>query len=191
MGQFVHRVCPAIQAAGLQVIGNGANEAWHRGTWSDWINYFDGREIEDEPTFDDEGQWRDYLAGFTSMPDKIYVDYLPNPDLYPAIFRFKVASFLLWMGPNSYLACPFSTSSEPIYDPILGLRIGQPTGQCTQVGSKVYRRTFEHGEVFVNISASSSEDVTVGSGLVDATTGAAVQGTVTLAPHQSLILSRG
>lgn len=188
MDAFVRNVIPKIQAAGLLVIGNGSGEPWNTGAWSEWIDIFDGREQEALSGYLYEPLWRDFLNSYTRLPNKLYVYYLPNPQLQPELFRYNVASYLLFMGPSSYASCPHTDSPEPIYDPLLDIRIGQPTGPCVQLGENTYRRTFEFGEVLLNISSSKAEAVEVGSGLSDVLTGPVAAGPVTLAPHQSLIL---
>jgi hypothetical protein len=191
---FLRRAASAIHAAGLLVTVNGSCGMWNKPPWSDWLGFLDGHEYEPEgsPVMEYESieAWENMLAGYTMFAEKIHVHYMANPQKYPEVFRFEVASFLLCMGPNSYAALPWN-EGPPMYDPLLGLRIGKPTSQCAKIGVTTYRRTFEHGEVILNISGSSSESVQVGSGLRDVSTGPVTAGAVTLAPHQSLILSKG
>lgn len=193
MTSFINNVSAQIRAAGLIVIGNGSAETCVSAPWTDWIAQLDGREYEPpgmpyEPTYEREQLWLDLFRGYTSYPDKISVKYLPDPRQVPEVFRFAVASYLLWMGPNSYAACPYTDGSVPVSHPLLDLAIGQPTGPCVKIGASAYKRTFEYGQVILNISASASEAVVVEPGYRDATRGPVAAGTVTLAPHQSLIL---
>lgn len=190
MDAFVRAVVPVIRQAGLIVIGNGSGEPWNNGAWAEWINLFDGREQETISTFVAEPLWRDFLDSYQALPDKLYVYYLPDPDQSPDLFRYNVATYLLYMGPNSYASLPYNYGPEPKSHPLLDLAIGRPTGPCQQIGSVTYRRTFEYGQVILNVSAASSETVQVEPGYRDATQGPVAAGAVTLAPRQSLILVR-
>ena len=188
MGSFLQNVVPQLQRAGMSVIGNGSGDQWTSGPWTEWIKLLDGREYERGPSFEDEAKWRDILAGYQKHPNKIYVHYLIDPATYPEVFRFKLASFLLFAGPNSYLSMPW-TETPPITDPLTEVDLGRPAGKCRQIAPTVYQRTYSKGEVVLNISASVPAIITPGVKTIDGKPLSPSR--LLLAPRESLILAGG
>jgi hypothetical protein len=188
---FMHYVVRKIKRAGLVVVVNGINSTWASGTWSDWVQLIDGLEYEpvlDRALYETGDQWRGVLESYIKYPDKLYLQYLHDPTTYPASFRFDLASYLLWARPNSFVAVK-CTAAGVEYHPLLDIRMGQALSETRSVTDDVFTREYEHGRVYLNISATTSQWVQIPPGLTDADTGQAVpEGPRLLAPHEPLIL---
>jgi hypothetical protein len=188
MDSYVRYAVPEIKRAGLLVIGNGSAEDWDSPPWSDWIQLFDGRQYEPMATYETEDRWRALQNSYKRFPDKLYVQFLPNPEFDEGFFKFSLASFLIWSGTNSYAGIYCSDVHVP-YHPLFDVQMGKPVGEGEQVAPTAYHRRFENGDVFVEISGTDAQTVDIPEGLRNAETGAPVpSGPTALQPHQALIL---
>lgn len=188
---FARYVIPEIRRAGLLAVANGSSEDWDTAPWSDWLQLMDGREYERAaPYYQTVNEWRTLLNGFRRSPDKIYIQYLTNPAIDEQFFRFEFASFLIWSTTRAYVGL-HGTGPELPYHPLLDAPLGQPVADGEQIGATAYHRSYQNGEVFLEVSADQTETVYIPDGLKDAVTGDPVPpGAYALAPHQALILLR-
>jgi len=138
--------------------------------------------------YEDEAFWRSLLASYNKFPDKMYMQCLPDPDTQPAIYRFAIASFLLWAQEKSFVS--FYCGGGPLpYDPLLDIEMGDPMGNAQPIGEHVFGRVYEKGRVYLNISASVSEWIDIPPGLLYAETRLPVpDGPRLLGPREPLIL---
>lgn len=190
---FVRAVVPRIKKAGLLVVGNGAHIRWDQGIWSEWMGLFDGRMYEPPaspaPRYETEEEWQGILASYRAMPDRPYIHFLVEPHYDLNMFRFSLASFMMFARRNSFAGLCGRYLVGPPYDPLLNVPFGQPIEECARVGQTAYKRAHQNGVVFLNISSTNSETVSVPATFRDAVTGVTVKpGLRTLGPHESLFL---
>jgi hypothetical protein len=190
---FVRYVSHRVRSAGMLVIVNSTQETWTSGPWSQWVQLVDGVEYEpaiSNPEYETASTWRGLWESYKAYPDKLYVQYVPNPVSHPAYFRFGLASYLLWSRPNSYLGL-ICINTGPPAEPLLDIDIGQPIAETEELVTNVYTRQYEQGRVYLNVNSATSAWVDVPPGLVVADTGEpATEGPRLLAPREPLILLR-
>lgn len=194
LDSFVRYAVEQIHAAGLLVIGGDAAESSNSGIWEQWNEMFDGRQYEPAPLFSDgspqdvDARWVDFLSGFQKFADKINIVYMPRKPISEQNYRYAVAEYLMWAGPQTYMALYCDDYESVPTDPLHDIRIGNPIEPGHRVAGTVFEREYENGLVIVNSSRTQSAVVDVPPGL-KTVSGAPVQaGSRTLAAHDSLIL---
>lgn len=194
LDSFIRYAVEKIHAAGLLVIGNGGGESSNSGMWEQWNELFDGRQYEPVPLFADgspqdvDARWVDFLSGFQKFADKINIVYMPRKPISEQNYRYAVAEYLMWAGPQTYMAL-YCDDYEPVpTDPLHDIRIGNPIELGHRVTGTVFEREYENGLVIVNSSRTQSAVVDVPAGLKTPDGVAVEAGTRSLGAHDSLIL---
>ncbi len=148
LDSFVRYAVQEIHAAGLLVIGNGGGESSNSGMWAQWNGLFDGRQYEPVPLFGDgtpqdvDARWLDFFNGFQTFSDKINVVYMPRKPMSEQNFRYFVAEYLMWAGPQTYMGLYCKANESVPSDPLQDIHIGNPIelGHC--VAGTVYQREY-------------------------------------------------
>jgi hypothetical protein len=195
MDSFMRNVAPLLQQAGLQVVGNGSGETSASGMWAQWNQLLDGRSYEQNPLRADgspqetDQRWKDILDGVQAFPDKIALMFIPSSKAVGEdLYRYYVASYLAWAGPQTYLGVMDHGVAPSPSDPLRDIRIGSPVEQAHIVTGAVYVREHEGGVVYVNTSRTLSATIEIPAGLTDPEANPIPSGPRVLAAHNALIL---
>jgi len=195
MDSFMRNVAAILHQAGLQVIGNGSGETSTSGMWAEWNQLLDGRAYEQPPLFADgspqevDRRWKDILDGVQAFPDKIALMFIRQPSVVGQdLYRYYVASYLAWAGPQTYLGIMQHGSAPTPSDPLRDIRIGSPVEQAHIITGAVYEREYENGMVYVNTSRTLAATIEVPAGLTDPEANPIPSGPRVLGAHNALVL---
>lgn len=200
MVSFMHRVGPALKAAGLLVVPNVAVNPWNADQrdralailpdvthffWEFWMRWLDSGNFTNP-------NWVPTMQLMSAVESAgvpfLTITYGPGAEGAVAGQRYGCASWLLaW---NGVLASAWGYFDAAVADPWAESwcgDIGAPVGKMLAEGSG-YKRYFTGGVVLVNPESSGSQSFTLNATFYDSA-GIGVTG-ITLAPGDAAILTR-
>jgi hypothetical protein len=184
---------PTLRAQGLLSIGNMAG-APDTATWEQWVGYLDG--VEEESWTDGSLGTLQQVPWFQQKLEELAwtqthgkYELLHSWNNSESANTYGLAAMLLAAGGTaSYCTANTDYTAQENWFPeyTTAESLGAPTGPYTTLANGVMERTFEHGIVVVNGSASTTGTFSLpgrfsGSGLTNVSS-------VSLAPTSGLIL---
>jgi hypothetical protein len=177
------------QLPGVRVIGNTENPAAYTQSLDGWLyEAFAGYWSN---TYQPEGEivslWRQTERDAMAGKDIFLIAQGERADTRKA--RFSFSAYLMVAHPRVSFRYSHVTSYQQYWDyPEYRVALGQPLAARRLVGGSTWRRDFQTGTAFVNLSAHSSQTVQVGSNY--RTQDGATVSSVTVAPQTGVLLLR-
>ncbi len=176
--------------------GAGSQPVWiNSDSTTDLVAPVDGFMVENMgaswgtgfmPQSEVEQRWTDIDAAIAAGKNAILVGQGSQGDTER--MRFSHVVYLMVAGPNVSYRFQNAGDYRAFWDyPEFKLALGTPNGPRYRVGSSVWRRDFSAGTAVVNLSATTSQTVSLGASY--ALPGGGTATSVTLAPNHGLALA--